>query len=263
VRKILRLHHGQVDPESFHAGRSLAIAALLARLVEHDRRGQRLPLEVIEVPLQGPPELLAHVEALALTEAALWADSTSRRVRLGATIDPDGDVSLVSGVHLSSLDVVNDPVAVRIGLSEISTAEHPTPPLPTGAAKPADRSWWDGAQRLAKRRGGHQAVIVDDAGSILDGGSATIWIVDDGRLATPPSPHAVGGVARAFVLDAAPRQGLEVAVEQISWDRFEAAEEAFLTNAFAGAVPIRGRGGERFSAVRGLFSLMWGTGARA
>ncbi len=212
-----------------------------------------------------PPGLLVEAEARALTEATKWADSASRRVRLGITITPEGELTVVSGVHLSSLDVVNGPVAVRVDLSEIATAENPVPPLPSGAAKPADRGWWDAAQRLAKRGGGHQAVLVDAAGelgggadAVIDGGSATVWIAERGRLVTPPAPLAVGGVARAFVLDAAPKRGSDVAIEPISWARFEAADEAFLTNAFAGAVEVRGRGGERLSAVKALFELVWG-----
>lgn len=209
-----------------------------------------------------PPDLASRVEALALTEATRWADSSSRRIRLGITLDPQGEVSIVSGIHLSSLDVLNDPVPVRVDLAELATAEAPGPPLPPGAAKPSDRSWWDAAQRIAKQRNGHQAVIVDDEGNLIDGGSATVWIAEDGRLATPPSPLAVGGVARAFVLDALTRRGPEVSVEPISWARFESADEAFFTNAFAGAVAARGRGGEGFSAVRELFEMMWRPGAR-
>jgi branched-subunit amino acid aminotransferase/4-amino-4-deoxychorismate lyase len=207
-----------------------------------------------------PSELATRVEALALAEASRWADSPSKRVRLGVTIEPDGELSVVSGVHLSSLDVVNDPVAARVELADVATASQPAPPLPSGAAKPADRSWWDAAQRLAKRSGGHQAIIVGADGSIVDGGTATVWIAEDDRLVTPPSPPAVGGVARAFVLDAAARQGLSVAVEQFAWERFEAAEEAFLTNAFAGAVGVRGRGGTQYEAVRALFSAVWSAG---
>ena len=36
-----------------------------------------------------------------------------------------------------------------------------------------------------------------------------------------------------------------------------------LANAFAGAVPVRDRGGEQFEQVRSLFGLVWGSGARA
>ena len=172
-------------------------------------------------------------------------------------------MSIVSGIHLSSLDVVNGPVAVRVELAEIATAEDPIPPLPHGAAKPADRSWWDVAQRIAKLSGGHQAIIVDAAGNVVDGGSATVWIAEGGRLLTPPSPLAVGGVARAFVLDAAEKQGVDAAVEPISWERFEAADEAFLTNAFAGAVAVRGRGGRSLQRVQEFFTLLWGASAMA
>lgn len=208
-----------------------------------------------------PPELLSEIEVAALTEAAWWSESPSRRVRLGITVSPVAEFDVSASVRLSSLDVVNGPIAVRVDLSDLDGRGAELPPLGHAAAKPADRSWWDRFQREAKRRGGHQAIIVDDDGDVVDGGTANVWVVESGRIVTPPAPRAVAGVARAFVLAAAARQGIDLAVGAVSWERFEAADEAFLTNAFGGAVAVRGRGGPAFQQVRALFSRLGFTAA--
>ena len=71
-----------------------------------------------------------------------------------------------------------------------------------------------------------------------------------------PCP-AVRTSLRAFVLASAGEAGLTVRIEPITWDRFEAADEAFLTNAFGGAVPVRERGGAVLERVAGLFAGVW------
>jgi branched-subunit amino acid aminotransferase/4-amino-4-deoxychorismate lyase len=194
--------------------------------------------------------MLAHVEEAVLVAAADWDGSDSKRVRLSVTVAPDGEVDLDVRSRLSSLDVPGGPVAVRVDVAG-------APELPPGGAKPADRSWWDEAQRRAKFEGGHQAVIVGPDGGLIDGGTASIWIAEDARLVTPPCPPAVAGVARAFLLQAAPGFHLLVDVEPVSWERFAVADEAFLTNAFGGAVAVRGRGGTVFGMVAAMFDEMW------
>ena len=78
-----------------------------------------------------PPDLLERIEALALSEAATWSDSRSRRIRLGITVEPDGELALVSGIHLSSLDVLHGPVAARVDVAEIAVADSLDPPTST------------------------------------------------------------------------------------------------------------------------------------
>ncbi|HEX9094338.1 MAG TPA: aminotransferase class IV, partial [Coriobacteriia bacterium] len=120
-----------------------------------------------------------------------------------------------------------------------------------------DRTWWDDAQKAAQMEGGHQAIIVGPDDDVIDGGTATVWIAEGPRLITPPSPPAIAGVARAFLLRRAPEIGLRTDVEPISWRRFEVADEAMLTNAFGGAVAVRKRGGYVFGAVAELFEERW------
>lgn len=200
----------------------------------------------------GTGEVLLSEADKAVAEAAhAWADAPTRRGRLTVDVLPTGALSVEVDRRLSSLDVPNGPVAARVDVEE-------PPHLPSGPAKPADRTYWDAAHHIADATGGHQAVIVGPDGMVIDGSTATLWIAENGVLVTPHAPPAIPGVGRAFVLESAHGAGLVVSVEAISWERFEAADEAFFTNAFGGVAPVRGRGGEGFSAVKALFDELWG-----
>ncbi len=195
-------------------------------------------------------DVLDRADELAVEAASQWAGSGSVRVRLTMTVDSSGEIAVDVRQRLSSLDVPRGPVAIRIDVD----APHPLPP---GAAKPADRAWWDEIHRRAEDAGAHQGIAVGPDGDIIDGSTATVWIVESAHLVTPPAPPAVAGVARAFIANAAPDANIGLRVEPVSWDRFGAADEAFLTNAFGGAVAVRGRGDCVFGAVAAMFDALW------
>jgi para-aminobenzoate synthetase / 4-amino-4-deoxychorismate lyase len=194
--------------------------------------------------------LLQAADQLVAREASGWGGPDSSRLRLTLVVSPDARVDASVQRRLSSLDVPGGPVVVFV------EAEG-DPPLPSCAAKPADRSWWDEAQRRARALGAHQALIVSRDGFVLDGGTASVWAVIDGVLVTPPAPGAVAGVARAFLLDALARGGAPARVEPLEADAATTADELFLTNAFGGAVAVRGRGGPVFEQVAARFAEMW------
>jgi branched-subunit amino acid aminotransferase/4-amino-4-deoxychorismate lyase len=193
--------------------------------------------------------LLAAADAVVSREAAGWAGADSSRLRLTVVATPDGAVDARVQRRLSSLDVPGGPVAVRVDVDA-------PPPLPLGAAKPADRSWWDEAQRRARALGGDQAIVVCD-GVVVDGGTASVWAVVDGVLLTPPAPDAVAGVARAFLLDHCARAGVPARAGAMDAALIDEAGEFFLTNAFAGAVAVRGRSGDVFREVADAFARLW------
>jgi branched-subunit amino acid aminotransferase/4-amino-4-deoxychorismate lyase len=194
--------------------------------------------------------VLRSADALIERESAGWAGPDSSRLRLTLVVTPDGELDARIQRRLSSLDVPGGPVTVAV------EADGP-PPLPLGAAKPADRSWWDAAQRRAHADGGDQAIIVSPDGLVLDGGTANVWAVIRGALVTPPAPGAVAGVARAFLLDACSRAGVPARAGELTLAALDGADELFLTNAFAGAVAARGRGGRVFAAVAEEFAGLW------
>jgi branched-subunit amino acid aminotransferase/4-amino-4-deoxychorismate lyase len=194
-------------------------------------------------------DLLAEAERVVGEAVFSWSGPASSRLRLTVVVTPDGIAEATVQQRLSSLDVPGGPVTALVEVA--------SPPwLPPGAAKPADRSWWDETQRRARWAGGHQAIIVC-GGNVVDGGTASVWAVIDGVAVTPPAPDAVAGVARAFLLDALARAGVPVRVETLSAREFECADEAFLTNAFGGAVAVRGRSGPVFARVAAIFADMW------
>ncbi len=135
-------------------------------------------------------------------------------------------------------------------------------PAHGGLAKPADRSWWDAAHAAATLSGAHQAILVNADGFVLDGSTAAVWIAENGALFTVPAPPAIASVSRAFVLDAARAAGVVTRIEPITWERFEAADEAFLTNALAGCVALRGRGGPLSEQVAMWFADLWTSAMR-
>jgi branched-subunit amino acid aminotransferase/4-amino-4-deoxychorismate lyase len=193
---------------------------------------------------------LDSAEQTVRQAAAEWEGAPTRRARLTLVLGPDGHAEVQVAQTLSSLDVIGGPLVVRVDVAE-------QPPLPTPAGKPADRSWWDVAHKQAEALGAHQAVLVAPDDTVVDGSTAAVWIAEGGVLYTPPAPPAIPSVSVAFVRAQAQRAGLDIRVESITWQRFDAAEEAFLTNAFGGAVAVRGRGGAMFTRAAELFAEVW------
>jgi branched-subunit amino acid aminotransferase/4-amino-4-deoxychorismate lyase len=194
--------------------------------------------------------LLSRAAASAREAVAGGTRTHGRRLRLTVTVRPDGDVNSVVERRLSSLDVPGGPVLAMVHVPE-------APDLPPGPAKPADRSAWDHAMSQARRLGAHQALLVDSSGHVVDGATASLWLVARGMLVTPPAPPAVPGVARAWLLEHAGALGLNARAEALLPEDLDLAEEVFLTNAFGGCVAARGRGGAVTSRVSEAFASLW------
>jgi branched-subunit amino acid aminotransferase/4-amino-4-deoxychorismate lyase len=192
---------------------------------------------------------LAELESRVDEAIAGWKGRASNRTRLTLVVGPEGPIDVTIQQRLSSLDVPGGPTVAAVEVTA-------SPWLPPGAAKPADRSWYDDVQRRARWADGHQALIVLD-GLVIDGGSASGWTVSGGVVTTPPAPDAIAGVARAFLLDALARDSIPVRVEPLAVAAVQDADELFLTNAFGGAVAVRGRSGPVFERVSELFAAMW------
>lgn len=148
----------------------------------------------------------------------------------------DGSVQTRVRSGASSLDVAGGPVLVPVRVAR-------PPQLPPNAAKPATRRYWDNPHRIACHRGGHQAAIHLPDGMLVDGSTATLWLVRDGRVLTPPAPPAIAGVARRALLALAPRAGITVQVRALSLEDLASSQEVFLSNAVGGVRSVRGRGG--------------------
>jgi len=190
----------------------------------------------------------------AVAEAiAGYTGEMSSRIRLTVTVSDDDIVRATVERRLSSLDVVGGVRAVPVVVERL-------PELPPGAAKPADRGYWNAAQRAAKAADGDQAVLVDANGTVIDGGTASIFCRRGRELITPPAPPAVAGVARSWVLKNAAGFGYECRVAAFGLASIKDADEVFFTNAFGGLREMRGRGGAASTAIgQALGAVMSGS----
>jgi|GEM_PF-1549474 len=228
--------------------------------------------ETIRVQDRRVPLLEHHLERLraggcdsdALREAAVLVTGMAARWPHAygrMTLQVERDMRLHAEVSdlPSSIAVEGGPV--------VALVETDIPSLPPGAAKPADREFWDRALAAAQAMGGHVALMVDHSGRLIDGSQATVWLVvgdgdggaADPRLLTPPSPPALAGVSRAVVLGRLAHEiGVPAAEAELTVADYESAEEVVLTTAVAGAVAARARGGDVSRALGAAFERAFG-----
>lgn len=177
------------------------------------------------------PTVLARVRTAVVAEIG-----EAGHGRLGVTVTPDGAVAAGITTEPSSLTVDSGP---RLAPIEVQAV----PVLPRAAAKPAGRRYWDRAHAAARLAGADQAALHLPDGTLVDGSTATLWIVRGGAMLTPLAPPAVAGVARELVFDAADIAGVEAREVALSLEDLDSAQEVWLSNAVGGLVPVRGRSG--------------------
>ena len=98
------------------------------------------------------------------------------------------------------------------------------------------------AQVLAKqaaRAAGAFEAMMHDRGTVTEGGSSTLWIVQHGTLLTRPLSHDIlAGITRNVVLDLATREGIPVLERAFTVDDALVAEECVLTSATNFVLPV-------------------------
>lgn len=96
------------------------------------------------------------------------------------------------------------------------------------------------AVQEAKMRGFDEAVVLDVDGFISEGSGQNIFLVQQGRLLTPPVGSSIlAGVTRACVLQIASDLGVPVSEQRLPRELLYTADEAFFTGTVAEIVPIR------------------------
>ncbi|MCE5204248.1 MAG: aminotransferase class IV [Actinomycetia bacterium] len=196
-------------------------------------------------------EVVARVTEAVEEALGRYSEPVTSRVRLTAIVLTDGTPSITVERRLSSLDAPRGVRGVPIVM--------PRPPvLPSGAAKPADRSYWDAAQRRAREKGGDQAIIMDEVGTILDGGTATVMLRKGRTLTTPPVPHAVAGVARAWVIDHAGELGVRMEIRPLIVEDLDRSDETVFVNAYGGARAMQGKADNLATRIDARLKKLWG-----
>lgn len=92
------------------------------------------------------------------------------------------------------------------------------------------------ARREAAAQGADEALVLDTAGHLAGASAANFFAIVAGRVVTPPrSCGALPGTVRRAVLDAL---GAQVEERAVTPSELLAADEAFLTNALMGIMPL-------------------------
>jgi D-alanine transaminase len=95
------------------------------------------------------------------------------------------------------------------------------------------------AKTEARRAGAYEVWLVDREGMITEGASTNAWIVAEGLVTTRSLSNSIlAGVTRRTLLRAAERAGLKLTERAFTVAEARKAEEAFITSATGGVLPV-------------------------
>lgn len=95
----------------------------------------------------------------------------------------------------------------------------------------------------ARLQGFDDALVLHDDGTVCEITGANIFIVRDGELLTPFTPHSIDGVTRHLVMGLAAEHGVPVRESVLAQEDLFTADEIFLTGTFHGIRPVSGIAG--------------------
>lgn len=224
---------GVYDTWRTYDGRPFALEAHLARLASAARR--------LSLPAPG--------------DAATWQARTRLLLRRNHLVDGAARLTITRG------DAGMAPAPTRAARPTILFAVRPLPAnlalqqthgiavtlLPF--ARDAGPGW--GAVKLvghasavvgrmvaARRRAG-EGFYVTPAATVTEGTTSNLFVVERGRLLTPPADGTIlAGVTRDLVLRLARRAGIAVRETAVGVDRLARADEAFITASTVEIVPV-------------------------
>lgn len=96
------------------------------------------------------------------------------------------------------------------------------------------------AKEEAVRLGFDEGLMADANGNVVEGSGENLFVVQGGRILTPPlEANILGGITRDTVLTLAREQGLEVVERLFGRDTLYLADEIFLSGTAAEITPVR------------------------
>ena len=96
------------------------------------------------------------------------------------------------------------------------------------------------AKKEAEEKGAKEAVILNVQGFLTEGTSSNLFFVREGLVHTPSLESGIlEGITRGIVMEILEKEEIEVRESLYRPEDLKSSEEAFLTFATAGVVPIR------------------------
>jgi len=91
----------------------------------------------------------------------------------------------------------------------------------------------------AKRQGSDDALFLNAEGHLTEATTANAWIVEKGRVLTPPIGEGLlQGITRGWLLERLPSAGIPVTEAAIGLERLLRADEVFLSGTVKGIMPV-------------------------
>jgi 4-amino-4-deoxychorismate lyase len=208
----------------------------LARLSQGlDRLG--IPFEEFDALRAEISAAAAQAPALAVLKVIVTRGSARRRGYAPAADRPRRIVSLWPAAALANLEA-----GVDLRIAQLRVADH----SPLAGLKHLNRL--ENVLAAAEESGGaFESLLLDTSGNVVSGVMSNVFIVKAGKIATPPVNRVgVAGVMRGIVLREAPRLGIAAEIRPLSLGDLHEADEAFITNARLGVVPVRSVGEHGF-----------------
>ena len=218
-----------------YAGRPFALDEHLRRLERSaERIGMELPVS-IETLVE---EVEAALAAAANAESYLRIVVTRGAGEMG--LDPslaEDPVRLVIVRALVTHDARLYVAGAKVAL--VLPFRAPTEPTPAGNPKTGNYLLNVLAVAEAKRRGAHEALLVDREGHVLEGASSNVFVVKAGGIVTPPLIEGIlEGITRHHVLALARDLGIETRQATLVPADLLAADEVFITSTIREVVPV-------------------------
>jgi branched-subunit amino acid aminotransferase/4-amino-4-deoxychorismate lyase len=121
----------------------------------------------------------------------------------------------------------------------VVVSRRPFAPGPLGAHKTTSRLAYHLAGEEARVAGVDEALLVTDAGQVLEGAASSVFAVVGGDLVTPPLGAGIlPGITRERVLRLCARLGLPARERALTLAELRSASELFLTNSVQEVVPV-------------------------
>ncbi len=203
-------------------------------------------------------------ELTALVSRALVTDcSWATRVRLDATIPPTDDVSLsITGFELTGYDPTlgTVPVSIMTRVADRDASER------AWNLKSLSNSDNKTLRADAAAAGHFEGVFVSGEGQVYEGAFSNLFIVRNGGLQTPGTDLVLPGITRQVVLEIADDDALDIDDGGFTVQELVQADEAFITSAIIGIVPLNGIehegvvhsiGSDRDRTVTSMFSRLY------
>lgn len=181
---------------------------------------------------------VASASELSVLKILVTRGSSTRR-----GYAPTGDERSRRIVSLHAASLLSPEEGVDLGVASFRIADG----SPLAGLKHLNRLENVLAAREAKASGVFD-VLLATADRVISGSMCNLFVVRAGRVTTPATDGAgVAGVMRAVVLRECERLGLAATEARVTMEDMHRADEAFVTNARIGVVPVRRVGEHRFT----------------